>query len=545
MLSKSLSNSITLSFFIEEPDGILYAQYAPAETAAAPDLRSLENALQESEYAGCYIDNSALLAFVKLCRDSKETQKLQIGQRKDAEFILSLADDLLSASLTLIPAMGGKPVGTAVNDALREQGIIHGILHTELDAALAAGICENLLIAKGDVPRQGVAGRLEPLFGTHKSEITQRDELAIIKFRELSHLLLVHVGDELMRRIPPVQGKFGMNVRGQVVLAKPLPDMAFGANLQGAAPSAANPDLLMATNAGQPVVVDDGVIVNPVLQVPDVDLSTGNISFEGTIHVDGDIKAGMILNVTGDVIVNGLVEAADIIAGGNVAVKGGIIGLAERKPGTQNLSGTTSRIKCGGSVQALFAENAHIEAGDSIQLEQNARQCELLARKEIIVGKPGSSVGNILGGKTQAALMVSAVSLGSATGTRTQIQVGFDPYRDAQIHDAQYQIGRKASELDQLIKLQAFFATNPQKAAGGVGEKVEAKRLHLLEELDALEKELDEMEAEQELIDKASVKIIKKIHEGVEIQIGRQKWQVKEDSGPGNYQLHDGHIAII
>ncbi|WP_423029519.1 DUF342 domain-containing protein [Undibacterium sp. Ji42W] len=530
---------------MDDSTGILCARYMPQEGVYTPDLASLEDALNASEYASFYREPTALLAFVKLCQSAKEAVRMDVGARKDEEFSLILADDLLSAGLTLIPAQGGKPLGQAVNDALREQGVIHGILHAELDAALAAGHCENLLIAQGDPVRDGTAGRLEPLFGEHKDAKVQRDdERAVIKFRELSHLLLVHVGDELMRRIPPVQGKFGMNIKGQVVLAKPLPDMAFGAHLQGAAPSASNPDLLMATNAGQPVVVDDGVIVNPVLQVPDVDLSTGNISFEGTIQVDGDIKAGMILNVTGDVIVNGLVEAADITAGGNVAVKGGIIGLAEKKPGTQNLSGTTSRIKCGGSVQALFAESAHIEAGDSIRLEQNARQCELLARKEIMVGKPGSSVGNILGGKAQAALLVSAVSLGSAVGTRTQIQVGFDPYRDEQIHDKQYQIGRKASELDQVIKLQAFFATNPQKAAGGLGEKVEAKRLYLLDELYTLEKELDELEAEQELIDKASVKIIKKIHEGVEIQIGRQKWQVKEDSGPGNYRLHDGHITI-
>ncbi|MDP1976797.1 DUF342 domain-containing protein [Undibacterium sp.] len=544
-MNEPLSQSTNLSFFTEGPAGTLFAQYDPAAAGPAPDMASLESALQASEYADFYRDSTALLAFIKLCRDVKELQKIQIGERRDAEFSLEVSDDLLSAYLTLIPAQGGKAIGSAINDALREQGIIHGILHKELDAALAAGACHHVLIAEGEPPRQGVAGKLEPLFGAQKSEIAQRDELAIIKFRELSHLLIVHVGDELMRRTPPVQGKFGMNIKGQVILAKPMPEMAFAAQLQGAVPSAANPDLLVATNAGQPVVVDNGVIVNPVLQVPDVDLSTGNISFEGTIHVDGDIKAGMILNVTGDIIVNGLVEAADITAGGNVAVTGGIIGLAEKKPGTQHLSGTTSRIKCAGSVQALFAENAHIEAGDSIHLQQNARQCELVARREIIVGKPGSNVGNILGGRAQAALAICAVSIGSPVATRTQIQVGFDPYRDQQVHDKQYQIGRKASELDQLIKLQAFFATHPQKAAGGVGEKVEAKRMYLLAELDTLEEELDELEAEQELIDKASVKIIKKIHEGVEIQIGKQKWQVKEDSGPGNYQLHDGHIAII
>ena len=540
-----LSHSTTSPFSFEEESDILFVNFIPAENSASPDLDMLESALQGSSYALWYRDKTAMLAFVKLCANSKDTQKMEIGKRKDAEFFLEVADDLLTARLTLIPAQGGKPIGTAVNDALREQGIIHGIMHEALDAAIASGLCQGLLIAEGEPARQGGPGQLEPLFGSQKSANRNTDDKAIIKFRDLSHLLIVHVGDQLMRRIPPVQGKFGMNIKGQVILAKALPEMAFGAALQGAAPAPDNPDLLLATNAGQPMVVDDGVIVNPVLQVPDVDLSTGNISFEGTIHVEGDIKAGMILNVTGDVIVNGLVEAAIITAGGNVAVKGGIIGLAEKKPGSQHLSGLTSHIKCGGSLQALFAENAHIESRQSIQLEQSARQCELIARREIMVGKPGSSVGNILGGRAQAALLIHAVSLGSSTATRTQIQVGFDPYLDEEIHARQHQIGRKANELDQLIKLQAFFLTHPEKAAGGVGEKVEAKRLYLLGELDALEKEIDELESQMELIDKASVKIIKKIYEGVEIQIGKQKWQVKEDSGPGNYQLRDGHIIII
>ncbi|MFZ6658428.1 DUF342 domain-containing protein [Undibacterium sp. TJN19] len=544
-MNEPLSVSITLSFFVDETAGTLHMEYAPAENSAPPDISAIESALQASAFAHYYIDPSALSDFAKMCRESKDKQSMQIGARRDAEFSLEISDDLLSAWLTLHPAQGGKPIGNAVNDALREGGIIHGILHGELDAALAAGVCTHLLIAEGEPERPGVAGRLEPLFGSQKNIVNQRDELAIIKFQELSHLLLVHAGDELMRRVPPVPGKFGMNIKGQVILAKPMPEMAFGAQLQGAAPAESDPDLLLATNGGQPMLVPDGVIVNPVLQVPDVDLSTGNISFEGTIHVDGDIKAGMRLSVTGDVIVDGLVEAAEIIAGGNVAVKGGVIGLAEKKVGTQNLSAATSRIKCGGSVQALFAEHAHIEAGNSIQLEQNARHCELIARKEIIVGKPGSGVGNILGGRTQAALLIEAATLGAVVGAKTQIQVGFDPYVDEQIHGKEYEIGRKAAELDQLIKLQAFFVTHPQKAAGGVGEKVEAKRLYLLAELDQLDADIAALEEQQELIDKASVKIIKKIHEGVEIQIGKQKWQVKEDAGPGNYQLRDGHIIIV
>ena len=61
--------------------------------------------------------------------------------------------------------------------------------------------------------------------------------------------------------------------------------------------------------------------VNPVVEVDAVDLTTGNINFEGSLQVRGDISATMEVRVTGDVVVNGTMEAALVEAGGNVTVR--------------------------------------------------------------------------------------------------------------------------------------------------------------------------------------------------------------------------------
>ena len=533
-----------LSLTLDKASGKLRAQFDPQGSLVAPDLPLLRQSLQDQGFAEFHLDEKALIGFIDACREAKELVLSDIGERRDASFALELSKDLMSAWLTLHPAQGGKPIGSTVNAALREQGVVHGILHKDLDAALAAGFCDHLLIAKGEPEQQGIPGRFDALF-LLKDKSATVDELAVIKFRDLGHILLVHPGDQLMLRTPPVQGKNGIDIKGQVVLAKAIPDMPFAADLQGAKTDPGDPNLLLATNAGQPMTVKDGVIVNPVIEVPDVDLSTGNITFEGTIHIAGDIKAGMSLNVTGDVIVKGMVEAAQIIAGGNVVVKGGIIGRAEKKQGSQTLAESTARIRCGGSVQASFMENVHVEAGNAIQIDQNARQCELIARNEIMVGKSGSKTGQIIGGRTQAGMLIEAGILGSASAIKTRLQVGVDPYLEQQILTLREQIQRKIAELDQVLKLLIFFTHNPQKNIGGVGEKVEAKRLHQLAEIDALSAEVAALEDQLKLVDQASIKVGKAIHDGVEIQIGRQIWQVVEDTGGGTYKLQESQIVIV
>lgn len=528
------------------PDsGILRASFDPALNHPAPDLAVLKEVLETLGYIEYSLDDPAIDRFLQNCAQAQTLVSADIGERRNASFLLEIADDLMSAWLTLTPAQGGSPIGVQVHDELRDRGITFGIVHAELNAALTRGWCDHLLIAQGEPTTPGTLGHFEVLFGLQQNSAPHSDEKAKVKFRDLSHLLLVHANDPLMRLYPPVQGKNGTNIKGQIVPAQALPEIKFGTELQGSSPDRADPNLLVAIYAGQPVEVEGGVIVNPVITVQHVDLSTGKIQFEGTVHVEGDVKSGMSVNVSGDVIVNGMVESAEIIAGGNVAVKGGVVGRAEKKAGTQQLADTAAKIKCGGSVQALFMENVHAEAGNKIAIEQNVRHCELIARNEIIAGKSGSKGGQIIGGRTQASMLIQADVLGTNVATKTLIQVGVDPYLEEQISKKQAIISKKVAELDQVLKLIVYFGRNPQKNIDGVADKVEAKRVQQLAEIDQLTKDLNNLESQQELIDQACVKVGKSIHDGVEIQIGKQTWQVREDTGGGTYKLKDNAIILV
>ena len=536
---------LLFAFDLDSESGVLRAHYNPQGSLQVPDIAQFNQALQAEGYAAFYLDDRAVNDFMQECAKAQSLVDMAVGERRNASFTLKLSEDLMSAWLTLKPAQGGRAIGVEVQDELRDQGICYGILKDELDAALAQGHCDRLLIARGEPAQSGTPAWFDVLFDQHDRVSDVISENARIKYRDLSHLLLVQTDDPLMRLHPPVQGRNGKDIMGKVVFPEPLPELAFGQDLQGTKADKNDPNLLLADRPGQPVEVKDGVMVNPVITVKNVDLTTGKIMFDGTLHVEADIKIGMSVKVTGDVIVGGMVESAEIIAGGNVAIKGGIIGRLEKKTGTQNLADGAARVQCSGSVQAQFMENVHVEAGNAILITQNARHCELIAKNEVIVCKPGGRTGQIIGGRTQAGLLVQSDILGTNLATKTKIQVGVDPFLDEQILNLRSLIARKVAELDQVIKLIVFFEHNPHKNVDGIGAKVEAKRAHQLAEINRLNVELGVLEEQLELVDKASIKVSTTIHDGVEIQIGKQSWKVSEDCGGGIYKLRDNVIVLV
>jgi len=63
--------------------------------------------------------------------------------------------------------------------------------------------------------------------------------------------------------------------------------------------------------------------------VENVDINSGNITFDGSLEVKGDVAEGMTIDVTGDVYIQGGVERAAVKAGHNIKVGGGIFGVED------------------------------------------------------------------------------------------------------------------------------------------------------------------------------------------------------------------------
>ncbi|GAB3266331.1 DUF342 domain-containing protein [Chitinimonas naiadis] len=522
----------------------LTAQYAPADGVAAPDRAALQAVLETRGLAGCALDEQAISTFLDKVKNFSEPQEMVIGRQIDGSFDISVSQSRMSAWLTLTPPQGGSAVSEEkVREALRSRNISHGLKESALAAAFLAGQCSDLIIAEGEEPESGIPARFDSLLEALKAQKMEHDENDIVDYRDLGTLIVVDPGTPLMKRTPAVQGKNGVDVFDRPVLAKPIPDPPFSKSLAGAAPDEQNPDLLLATISGAPSLTENGVSVNPLIDVEDVDLTTGNITFDGTLQVNGDIKAGMAVRVAGDVIVNGTIEAAEVIAGGNVVCKGGIIGKAEHAAGAES-EPSTARIRCNGTVQAKFIEHAAVEAGKAIQAEGGIRQSELTAGESIVIGKPGSNQGSLIGGHARAHLLVRAPVIGSPSGVPTLVQVGFNPYLNAERSQTEQLRKRKQEELAKLRQLLAFFDQNPAKAVGGMREKAEHTRELYEAEVKELDSKLSELSEQMEMADGASIEAPKRIHGGANLQFGQKLLQVIEDKAGGRVRLVNDQVVI-
>ncbi len=459
----------------------------------------------------------------------------------DASCELVVAPDGMAAFLTLWPARGGRTLTLdEVVAVLAEHKVVSGIDMPGLNEAVSAGQCHELRIAGGQPPTPGAPTRFDSLLDTLREQSRVIDDDAVVDYRTLGNLLLVVPGTPLMRRIAARPGVAGCNVLGQELPAPAIVDLPYAAGLSGVQPDADDPNLLRAAVAGVPMLQPQGMVVNPVVNVPAVDLASGNIDFDGTLQVQGDIKAGMSVRVAGDIVVRGMVEAAQVQAGGNLIVMGGIVGgLA----GASRESDRLAKVSCNGSVQSLFINHAVVSAGQNVNVGREISNSEVSAGVGVAVGGNGTQ-GSIVGGSTRALRSVKAANLGSMAGVPTTIQVGLNPHAESQRQALSKERQRLTDEKAKIEQLIIFFQMNPDRAKDGMAERVAQTHAKLVADLAALQEKEDALADELSLLEGASIEASRRIWDGVTLHIGRRRLELKGDLAAGRAALENDEIVI-
>lgn len=466
-------------------------------------------------------------------------------ERKDGAFTLDITADLMEARLAITPPLGGRAVtGEEIYQALQDKKVVSGILKDVIETVVSAGRCENKVIASGRKPVPGDNAQLVSLIPEMKERRPQMDdESDIVDYRNLGDVISVKPNDPLMRRIPPTPGEPGENILGNAVPPTPGNDMQFAPDLKGTAISPDDSDLLVATIAGQPVLVSYGVIVEPTIQVQNVDLTTGNIRFEGSITINGDVIAGMEVTAAGDINIAGTVEAAKIEAGGDVTVGGGIIGHVEIRNGSGELNASIAHVQAKGSVSALFMEKALVVAGNNISIKELAMQSELTAGGQIVVGEKGMSKGHIIGGICRAASLVRAIVIGSHASVATKVEVGVDPHAQEKFTIAKKQLEEKQKELEEIDKALAYVRENPTRFAPEAIKKKEQSHNWLQTEITELTGQKKRLQKRLETVDNARIEVERNIYYGVQVSIGDKTWTVDDDLENVTFRLNEEGIV--
>ena len=492
---------------------------ANAHPVAAEWVREV---LAASGWGDFRINESAMTMLLSAFNNGTPVDALPIAERIDASASVSISDDGMIANLELTKSFGGKLI--SVDEILRhlaDIGIAEGIDHAAIAEAVTTGDSCNCIIGHGRPAQDGADGFLERLIPEVRSRVPRVQESGQIDYRDLGDILVVRPGDELMRRHPPGPGIPGKTLLGAVLPANAGKGLMFAPNLTGVEISADDPDLLLAAIPRQPIEVRDGMIVEPVFTVPAVTMASGNIQFDGSVVITGDIAKGMSVKATGDIEVAGIVEMASLEAGGNITVKSGVIGALGKK------EAATQAIKCGKSFQAGYTQNVRIEAGDCVAVNDTAIQCELVALNHIIVGSKGR--GQIVGGHHQASLSVRAKVIGSSQRQKTLFDIGVNPAMHKHLLELAKQRDGHETQLLELSKLMDFAAKNPGKIPPDKREKAALMARSVAQQIAKLREEQEALNQKITLSMAARVVALDRIYEGVEVHLGSKMFRVPSE----------------
>ncbi|WP_187395131.1 DUF342 domain-containing protein [Pigmentiphaga aceris] len=531
---------------LEESTRVLYAEYLATPDAVLPNRDALVQAAAARGWSETAFADPAVTLFLNRCHTATEPFRLPVGEVRDGTFSLELDADHVVVLLELHAPQGGKPVRLSeVREAITKRQITYGLKQVTILDALRAGHCKSLVIAEGTPPVPGMSARFVSLLDELKPSSHDEDENALIDYRNLSHLLLVSPGAPLMRRVPAVQGLPGTDVFGHQIPPPPVSDQPFPNNLAGTKIDEEDPNLLRAAIAGVPKLAGDRMTVDPVVSVEAVDLTTGNINFDGSLQVRGDITAGMEVRVTGDIAVRGTIEAAHVEAGGDVKVNGGIIGVqsAAMTEEQDNPSLRIAHIVAGGSIKARFMVSAFVSAGKSISAEREIRQCEVLAGESVVVGRPGSRDGSIIGGKVRALKSIRAGRAGAPSGTPTMIQAGVNPHAAGKLAEVEKSRVRLLEEKSKLDKLMEVLDKRPDVGEQQV-ERIRGMFSSVVGELFALDSKIKAIQQEMIPTSDARIEIFRGVQAGVTLHYaGHQRTFMEEREG-GKAVIEKGHIVL-
>lgn len=515
---------------LTETDGQVLLRCQPAPGRAAIDSAALQALLAQAGYGECLLDGEAIASAAHDCNTEQSAFERPLARRLDATIALHIAPDGMTAELNLAPPQGGK--AATVDDVMRvltEAGVLFGIDLPALRQACELGSCQRLPVARGVPAQNGLDTVFEELIAQTVDRTPQLDESGLIDYREHGTIPMVQCGAPLMRRVPPTAGVDGHTVRGEVLTPRPGRDQPFALPLAGAEVASDDPDLLQASLNGQPVRVKRGVMVESVLRVTEVNMTTGNIHFDGSVQVSGEVVQGMKIQASGDIVVNGMVEGGRLEAGGNIQVIGGVIAHAQ--------------LRAGGSVHARFAENARIEAGTVIVLNDMALECELHSLNQIIVGAGSAQRGRLMGGSATAMMLLRVPLLGSAKGGVTKVQLGVNAELEASYAALQRRIEQEQAteaNLEKLVK-QLTAAGDPK----GLLDRVKASRQHAVQVWGQSLVERGELEQQLALTQTARLEVGVGVAGAVDLSFGKLTARLRREFDAGTFCLGpDGQVVF-
>ena len=394
--------------------------------------------------------------------------------------------------------------------------------------------CTDYLLAVGTQPVHGKDAKIEYFFNTNKNLQPKRNEDGSVDYKELNTISHIEKGQLLARLHKEDPGKSGKNVYGEEIKPRTVRSekLEFGNKIS------INEERteIYSDVTGHANFINGKVFVSDVLKIPaDVDNSVGNIDYDGSVEIVGNVKTGFNVRATGDIIVGGAVENAFVKAGGQIIVKAGIHGMHK------------GVLQAGTNVMAKYIENAKVYAGGFVEAEAILNS-DISATAEVRVhGKKGL----INGGTVRAGRSIETEYAGTEMGTFTTLEVGVDPTKKERYLALNKDVTNRAKDLEDMKVIIDNYAGILKK--GEVLPKDKLRYVQQLaleyktkkEEIEPLRAELREIRMEMMASDRSYIEVSRTVFPGVTLAISDLSYSVKEKINCCRFKKKDGAISRV
>ena len=357
----------------------------------------------------------------------------------DSIIEVSISNNKLEASINIKPPKHGGigPSIQALMTTLTNQNISYGVNENIIHEVCKNPIYNvNIKVAQGTNPVNGLDGTYKVLFQAVKDSKPIEREDGTMDFHNLGIVENVKQGQVLCTITQPTKGTDGISVtrtKISCIKGKSVPYL-LGKNTE------LNIDQteILAKINGQVDFTHGKINVNETLFIKeDIDISTGNIKVSGNVIINRGVLPGFVVEAAGNIQVNDIVSSATLIAGGNIILRGGVIG---------------SKLNCEGDLTSRFIENSSVFVKGNIKTDY-IMNSNLKCGKNL---QTVSSISKIVGGIYVVGGNIIARIIGSNAGIKTYLELGTDPdtiERQQQLMKELPSLDGKIDSLKSLISL--------------------------------------------------------------------------------------------
>ena len=401
---------------------------------------------------------------------------------------------------------------------LNRHGVVYGIKYDVISEIVHGNVSRReLLIAEGDPMAAGEDGWYEFSFRTSVARTPKCLDDGSIDYRDVEWFETVQKGQKLAVYHEATDGQDGMTVTGRTMVARRGKEQSI---LTGSGFTRQADGKTYISDLQGIVTLNGSMLhVMELLVVQDVNLATGDVSYDGNVLVEGNVSSGAKITATGDIVVKGFVESAEIKSAANVFLRKGMN------------AGGNGFVHAAKDVIGYFFEGVEVYAGGNVQGDYFLNSSIHAEGTVNAIGKKGS----LAGGSICAEQGLHAQSIGNRSGIATYVKLGMVE----RIQRRQLEINDQLTAVDrELRELQDASRSFQKKYAPEIRNTMELF-LKIESAIYTKERQLQQLFAQKEQLLKLQEKDVENVqaviegylYDGVTVDIDGVKWKAKAVKG--------------